>query len=311
MSRKKAQSEMLSRNTQSAAARAAPPTVSGRWILIALGIVFVAAALCAWGSLCLLFWQGAWQLLYRPTSTVTRTPAAAGLVFDSVGFDTSDTGTPRLRGWWIPAAGNGAAKAGAGQYTVLYLHDRFGNSGDSVDKLAAIHKAGVNVFAFDYRGYGQSEFVRPNEANWREDAESALHYLTNTRQIPASSIALVGSGLGANLALEVAAAHPQLAGVALDSPLPSPDDLVFSDARARLVPARMLFRDRYRMQDPAQRLRVPSLWILPRGSPASAASEKRLMAAYDAVKPPKMLVPPSAGDNFAALSRWLAGLHAE
>jgi len=47
----------------------------------------------------------------------------------------------------------------------------------------------------DYRGYGQSKFARPSEARWREDAESALRYLTATRHIAANSIVLVGRDL--------------------------------------------------------------------------------------------------------------------
>lgn len=284
--------------------------VSGRWVLAALGIVIVAAIVCAWGSLCLLFWQGAWQLLYRPTTVVARTPAAAGLAFDPVGFAVTDTGAPRLRGWWIPAAAVAAANGASKRYTVLYLHDRIGNLGDCVEKLAAIHAAGVNTLAFDYRGYGQSEFVHPSEARWREDAGWALHYLTSTRQVPAGSIILAGTGLGANLALEVAAAHPELGGVALDSPLSSPADLVFSDARAHLVPAHLLFHDRYRMREPAEGLRVPSLWRLESGPSANAGSEVQLLAAYGAVAAPKTLVRPADKDYTASLSHWLAGLHA-
>jgi len=44
-----------------------PPTVSGRWLLAGAGLALVAAALCSWGTLCLLFWQGSWQLLYHPS----------------------------------------------------------------------------------------------------------------------------------------------------------------------------------------------------------------------------------------------------
>ncbi len=271
--------------------------------MTALGVVLAIALVCAWGSFCLLFWQGAWQLLYHPTGRVSRTPAAVGLGFEPVGFATTETGAPRLRGWWIPAA-----DAGAARYTVLYLHGRVGNLGDSVDKLAAIHAAGANILAFDYRGYGQSEFVHPSEKHWREDAEWALEYTMGTRRISAKQIVVAGSGLGANLALEVAAAHAELGGVVLDEPLHAPADLVFGDARARLVPARLLFRDRYALQQPAANLRVPSLWALGTG-PQSAASEEGLRAAYDAAPAPKTLVRGAGGDETAALRTWLAGLH--
>ena len=84
-----------------------------------------------------------------------------------------------------------------------------------VDALARLHAVGVNVLAFDYRGYGQSAFVRPSEADLRQDAEWAFQYLSETRHIDRGAIVLDGEGLGANLALEVASAHPELAGVVL------------------------------------------------------------------------------------------------
>lgn len=312
MGRKKTQLEIVSRHGRSAAARPAPPTVSGRWILIAFGVVIAAAVLCGWASLCLLFWQGAWQLLYRPTSVVARTPAAAGLAFEPVSFATQETGAPRLRGWWIPAANAGAAK-----YTVLYLHGRVGNLGDCIPKLAEIHAAGVNLLAFDYRGYGQSEFVHPSEAHWQQDADWALYYLTATRQVPVSQIVLAGSGLGANLALEVAAAHPELAGVVLDAPINAPVDLVFHDARAHLVPAYLLFHDRYRMLKPAAGLRIPSLWILETDTTGASeqAPKQPLINAFNAITAPKSLVYPAESPDpmlnlTAELTRWLSSLNA-
>lgn len=285
--------------------RPAHPVISGRWLLIALGVMIAAAVACAWGALCLLFWQGAWQLLYRPTSVVASTPAAAGLKYEPVEFAATETGSTRLRGWWIPAA----PKTGSARYTVLYLHGRVGNLGDCVNALAAINAAEANVFAFDYRGYGQSEFVHPNEAYWRQDADWALDYLTATRQISPSSIVLVGSELGANLALEVAAAHPELGGVVLDAPMNAPLDLVFNDARAHLVPARLLFHDQYSMQEPAAGLQIPSMWILAAGTSAGQANDEQVTTAYEAVTAPKMLATAAGTGGLASLRKWLAGLH--
>ena len=129
-----------------------------------------------------------------------------------MGFAATDTGTPRLAGWWIPAAPD----AKFARLTVLYLHRQDGNLGDTVDALARLHAAGVNVLAFDYRGYGQSQFVRPSETHLREDAEWAIVYLTGTRHVAPGAIVLDGTEMGANLALEEATAHPELAGVIVD-----------------------------------------------------------------------------------------------
>jgi pimeloyl-ACP methyl ester carboxylesterase len=232
----------------------APPTVSGRWLITALAIVIAGALLCAWGTLCLLFWQGSWQLLYHPASAVARTPASDNLPFDSVGFAANTSGEPQLQGWWIPAAS-------PAHYTAICLHGASGNLGDSVDALARLHALGLNVFAFDYRGYGQSHFVHPSEAHWREDADSAIRYLTGTRHLAQGSLILVGKDLGANLALETAAAHPDLAGIILENPLESPTTAIFVDGRSHLVPARLLVSDRWETNTAASNLLIPSLWF--------------------------------------------------
>lgn len=281
---------------------AALPTVSGRWLLSAIGVVLVAALFCAWGTLCILFWQGSWQLLYHPKSAVTQTPATVNLPFESIGFDTTVSGEPQLRGWWIPAAS-------PARFTAIYLHGETGNLGDTIDALVPLHAAGLNVFAFDYRGYGQSHFVHPSEARWREDANAAIAYLANTRHIAVSAIILVGRDLGANLAAETAAGHPDLAGVILEQPIESPATAIYNDPRAHLVPARLLVRDRWDTDSAASNLLIPSLWFYWTRE-GTAAVQRDTPPAYQRVPARKMLVWLTGSRDEpkqfnAAVSEWL------
>jgi pimeloyl-ACP methyl ester carboxylesterase len=278
-------------------------TVSARWIATALLIVVAGSALCVWGVLCFTFWQGSWQLLYHPASVIEKTPADVGLAFDSVDFETSESGQPQLHGWWIPAGPNS-------RFTAIYLHGANGNIGDVVPSLARLHAAKLNLLVFDYRGYGMSQFQRPSETRWREDAESALKYLTDTRHIPAGSIVLIGSGLGANLALEVGAARADLLGVVVENPLAAPEDAVFNDPRARLVPAHALVQDRWDLLASARGLRIPLLWL---EAANSAAQGKALEADYEEVGARKMRAlvseSPEETNNYReALAGWLDDL---
>ena len=277
-----------------------PPLISARWLATSVGLTIAAAAVCAWAALCLLFWQGSWQLLYHPAAAITRTPAAAGLSFESVAFDPDNAGQPQLTAWWIPQSPVSGRAA-------LYLHGADGNLSNTVDLLARLHAAGLNVFAIDYRGYGQSHQTHPSETSLREDADAAIAYLTATRHIPAASIVLIGSGLGANLALEVAAAHPELAGVILDQPIAAPMQAVFSDARSRLVPAHALVHDRYDL-NAASDLRVPTLWL-----ETETGSTQQAPDAYAQIPSRKMLVWLPSGlvqsQTFdAPLASWLDSL---
>jgi pimeloyl-ACP methyl ester carboxylesterase len=300
------------RTGQSNAATAPPQVplqVSGRWLLKALAGALLAAALCTWAVLCLLFGQGCWQLLYHPMAAITRTPASARLAFESVGFDPNSSGAPSLTGWWIAAPPNSTES----RYTVLFLHGEDGNLSASVDNLAQLHAAGVNVFAFDYRGYGQSRFAHPSEARWLEDANAALRYLTATRHIDPHNLVVDGSALGANLALELAAAHPDLAGVVAESPLENATAIIFDDARARLVPAHWLAPDRWNLAASAAALRIPSLWFLPFPSQAQPGELPKNPSYFEKVPARKMFVwlPPGRATtvNFAdEFSRWLDSL---
>jgi hypothetical protein len=274
-------------------------TISGRWLLTALAISVPAAAFCTWVVFCLLFWQGSWQLIYHPTSTVTRTPASIGLAYDTVSFATANIGAPQIQGWWIPAT--------SAKYTALYLHDQAGNLGNTLTMLAELHASGMNVFAFDYRGYGQSQFVHPSEAHWKQDATWALDYLTATRHMDPHSIVMMGSGLGANLALAIATAHPELAGVVLESPIGSPVNAIFNDPRAKLVPARLLVRDRYDLGEHASTLRISSLWFV-----RNQTYEEEVSVAFGKVAAPKTRIDHKEAPGIAEpLRQWLSHLSRE
>jgi pimeloyl-ACP methyl ester carboxylesterase len=285
-----------------------PATVSARWLLTAVGLAMVAAAACSWGALCLLFWQGSWQLLYHPEAAVKRTPASVGLAFEPVAFAATEAGQARLAGWWM------AAEPGARyeRFTVLYLHGSDGNLGDTVEALAALHGIGLNVLAFDYRGYGQSLFERPSEARWKEDAGWALEYLTGTRHIAAGAIVLDGKGLGADLVAEIGAEHPELGGLVAEEPVEAPVEAIFRDPRARMVPARWLVRDRFDLGGAAGGLRIPSLWVFGAGSVGKSRMRED-SEAYRAVAGPKVAVwltgsPDGNRDFEDGLRRWLDDL---
>jgi len=288
-------------------------TVSVRWLLSAAAVSVLVAALCAWAVLCFLFWQGSWQLLYHPDSGITRTPASANLAFEPIEFAPNDSGVSQLAGWWIPAS-SGAPYT---RFTVLYLHSQDGNLSATIDDLAFLHSVGLNVFAVDYRGYGQSQFARPNETRWIEDAGFALTYLTETRHIPLNAIVLHGKALGANLALEFAAAHSNLAGVILDQPIDAPMSAVFNDPRSAFVPAHLLARDRYDADAAASALHIPSLWLENLRSASatqSAANSSATPQAYIRISTRKTFVwlnahnPEIEAQRSAALTRWLDDL---
>src|ERR1700722_9879627 len=232
------------------------PLASARWILGGFAATILFAAICVYATLCLLFWQGQWQLVFKPSRTITATPSSVGWKYDEIRFDSTETGILQLNGWWIPADH-------ASANTLIFLHDGSGSLSDTLPQLEGLHKLGLNVFAFDYRGFGKSVNIHPSQASTYEDADAAWRYLTDTRHLSPSTIVLDGVGLGAAIGAETARRHPQAAAVILEDPKPPILDSLEFDARTRLMPIRLLFHDRFDPTKTLASLRTPKLMLYP------------------------------------------------
>lgn len=233
-----------------------PATVSGHWLLTTLAIALLFAALCWYGALCLLFWQGQWQILFHPSRTISATPASIGIEYQEAHFAASYTGPPILDGWRIPSTARSQYATG----TVLYLHDGRGSLSDCVPTLAALHSTGINIFAVDYRGFGHSADLHPTERSLNEDATGAWTYLTDELRIPPGRLIVFGAGVGATLAAHLGARFAP-AGIILEDPNPSARQILRSDARTRLLPLWLLQKEKL---DPAADLagsHVPRLFL--------------------------------------------------
>jgi len=242
------------------------PLASARWILGGLAGTLLLAVVCVYITFCLLFWQGQWQLVFKPSRTVNATPASAGLRFDEISFDATETGALQLSGWWVPA--DAAAPFAAD--TLLLMHAASGSLSGTLPQLEALHKLGINVFAFDYRGFGKSTEIHPSQASTYQDAEAAWNYLTDTRHVAPSTIALDGVGLGAAIAAETALRHPQAPALILENPSPPVLDLLKFDSRTRLLPIRLLFHDRFDIRKTLANVATPKLVIYSTKGPAES-----------------------------------------
>ena len=233
------------------------PLASARWLLGGVAATVGLAAVCVYITFCLLFWQGQWQLVFKPSRTITATPAAAGIKFDEISFDATETGILQLNGWWIPAEAN----APYATCTLLLLHNGSGSLSDTLPQLQTLHALGINVFAFDYRGFGKSLDLHPSQATTYEDADAAWRYLTDTRHLSPSRIVLDGVGLGAAIAAETARRHQQAPALILEDPLPPVLDSLHFDARTHILPIRLLFHDRFDPTETLARLTMPKLML--------------------------------------------------
>jgi pimeloyl-ACP methyl ester carboxylesterase len=248
--------------TQRAKTASAKPIgdVDPRWLLKTGALTILAAVICGYLTLCLLFYQGQWQLILHPKRPTTSRPP----VVDSqnkeaelVHFAPDESAVPQLIGWWIPAPPGSRYS----QTTILLLPSGDGSLADDSALLTALHSLGINIFAFDYRGYGQSAASHPNQLRMTQDADSAWQYLNISRHIPAEQIVLYGTGVGASLATHLAASHADSPALILDAPHGDLLNAALHDPRSKLVPVRLLFHERFPLAEPLSTLHTPKLLL--------------------------------------------------
>lgn len=89
------------------------------------------------------------------------------------------------------------------QFTILFSHGNAEDIFGSTPFFEELSRAGFNVFAYDYRGYGTSE-GKPSENNSYEDAETAYNYLINELNIAPEKIIIHGRSLGGAVSIDLA-----------------------------------------------------------------------------------------------------------
>jgi pimeloyl-ACP methyl ester carboxylesterase len=237
--------------------------VSPMWLVKAIAVTIVAALFCGYLTFCLLFYQGQWQLVLHPIRTPSTPTSIAGIPYQLVHFGPDESATPQLTGWWIPAAPD----ARYANTTILFLPGSDGSLTNSIPTLTSLHNVGLNIFAFDYRGYGQSASIHPSQLNMTHDADSALQYLTTSRAIPAQRIIPYGTGVGASLAIKLAADHSTISALILDAPRGDLLEVARRDPRSHLIPVRLLFHEHFPIAAPLTTLKTPKLLLSRNSSP--------------------------------------------
>jgi hypothetical protein len=259
---------------------APPETVDPAWLVKAIAGAVLVALVCGYLALCLLFYQGQWQIVLHPARTTTAPQLIDGAPFQVIHFGPDETAIPQLTGWWIPAPPNGRYATA----TVLLLPGGDGSLADSLPTLSALHHLGINVFAFDYRGYGQSAKTHPNQEKMLHDADSAWQYLTGSRAIPGRQIIPYGVGVGASIAAHLAGIHHEIPALILDSPHTDLLEIAKRDPRSGLLPLGLLFNEDFPLVGPLKSLRTPKLLL------SNATSPDKSLDAYRTAAEPKAMI---------------------
>lgn len=135
-----------------------------------------------------------YKSIYFPMRDIELLPDAVGLSYEDVYLDTDDG--VRLNAWFIPA--------GDSRFTVLFCHGNGGNISHRIEKILILNQIGLDVFIFDYRGYGRSN-GRPSEQGLYKDVQAAYSYLVSEKGVSPERIIVYGESLGGAVAIDLAA----------------------------------------------------------------------------------------------------------
>ena len=219
------------------------------------------------------------RMLYVPGGSRTLLEPPAGLALDVRKVTLTASDGTRLVSWAMPV------DAGSG-YWLLICHGNGGNISEAGRPYhyAGLRGLGLSLFAFDYRGYGESE-GRPTEEGLYLDADAAYWYLRHSLGVPPGRIVIFGHSLGSAVAVELASRVPA-AGLILDGALTS----VVERAQELFpyVPVRWIAASRYPSIERVGQLRLPKLFLHAEGDEViPLAHGKRL---YQAAAGPKRFV---------------------
>ncbi|WP_228000700.1 alpha/beta hydrolase [Nocardia australiensis] len=220
-------------------------------------------------------------LTYMPQRHIAQTPAVLGLDYTDLSVATEDGET--LHAWWVPA------RQSIGH--VLFAHGNSGNVGDRVALFALLNEIGLDVLAFDYRGFGRST-GRPTELGTYLDARAARRTLLERPGVDPERVLYLGKSLGGGVMLELATAHPP-AGLILMSTFTG-----IRDAARSVYPflPRPLVPDAYPSERRIRTLNAPVLIM--HGDQDELLPLRHAERLYAAAPEPKRLVVfPGAGHN--------------
>jgi len=186
--------------------------------------------------------------VYHPLRQLDASGADLDPAFEDVCFQTKDG--LRLNGWFF-AARNNSSRAGL---VVLVCHGNGGNISHRLGTCDALLSTGVNVFVFDYRGYGRSQ-GRPSEEGTYLDAQAAYQWLRQ-KGFPGTNILVHGESLGGGVGAELAL-REAIGGLVLLSTFTS-----IPDIGAELfpwLPVRLLAKIKYETHRKLPQIHVPVL----------------------------------------------------
>ena len=98
---------------------------------------------------------------------------------------------------WLMFRGKNTSLTSSTTPTIIFFHANAGNMGIRLpNAIQMLRRLEVNILMVEYRGYGQSDNVAPNELGLKLDGQATLRYVQNHPKIDPTNVFLFGRSLG-------------------------------------------------------------------------------------------------------------------
>jgi len=162
-------------------------------------------------------------------------------------FKTEDS--VQLHGWFVHSDSSAV--------TMLWCDGNAGNITHRLDNIKRLLDLKINIFIFDYRGYGRSE-GEPDEEGLYLDAKAAYGYLLTRKEIDPEKIVFFGRSLGTAVAVDLAL-HRKCIGLILESAFTTAKDM--AKEIMPFIPAHLIIKSKFDSFSKIKNIHVPLLVI--------------------------------------------------
>jgi fermentation-respiration switch protein FrsA (DUF1100 family) len=267
-------------------------------VLVAIALYLGLLALLRINESRLIYFPGQQRSLLPP-------PAHLNLPIQRVAVQTEDGLT--LASWLIRAGPDSTG------FWLLICHGNAGNLSEFGRPVhyAGLRRLGLNLLAFDYRGYGESQGV-PTEAGLYQDAQAAHRYLRDMG-VPPDRIIVFGHSLGSAVAIDLVSRLPA-GGLIVEGAVASIVER--GQELYPYIPVRWIAASRFNSIEKISKVTVPKLFLHARGDEVIPPAHGRRL--YEAASPPKTFVELQGGHGdafdldsanyFGSIERFLVSL---
>ncbi len=214
------------------------------FVWFGLGCIFIYLGIC------LLLFVVQRRIIFEPHfQPANPIPDDLAIAYETKRLKVGKNKTEDIVSWWFPCDE-------AQGKTVLFLHGNSGYEASNFATLEILHQSGFHVLMLNYRGYGESSSVFPNEQRVYEDASTAYEFLQQQKHISPKNLLIYGRSLGGAIAVELAIRYG-CAGLFLESTFASMLEMSITKTYMQFFPINWILKQRFDTRKKIPLLKMP------------------------------------------------------